>query len=184
MGSNCSKAGKCLDCASVCVVSNAIHSEDHSTTKVSSEMAKSGRAEKINGGRSEFLLLLPNRVQANEMGSNCSKAAKCPAEWYSFPMTSNVIQRRDHSTTSVSEMAKSGRAHDIKEGIPRVGTTRQEQFCELTMGRSDSSAAKISATVNQIKEERVQVSKEETALKSNVPQYSNGKSMIYFSGKR
>lgn len=128
--------------------------------------------------RSEFLLLLPNRVQANGMGSNCSKAAKCPAEWYSFPMTSNVIQRRDHSTTSVSEMAKSGRAHDIKEGIPRVGTTRQEQFCELTMGRSDSSAAKISATVNQIKEERVQVSKEETALKSNVPQYSNGKSMV------
>lgn len=93
-------------------------------------------------------------------------------------MTSNLIQRENHSTTSVSETAKSGRAHEIKGDILRVGTTRQEQFCKSTMGPSDSSTAKISATVNQIKEEKVQVSKEETALKNNVPQYSNGKSMV------
>lgn len=71
-------------------------------------------------------------------------------------------------------MVKYGRAHEVKERMFRVNNTRQEQVSASTMGPS----AKISTTINEIKDEKLQIPMNETVKKSNVPQYSNGTSML------
>ena len=50
MGSNSSKVGKCLDCTHVCVESDAIQSEEHSTASVSGDMTKNGRGDETIEG--------------------------------------------------------------------------------------------------------------------------------------